>query len=109
MKRKLIFSLGILLFLGFVSVNCSAQSSTNDQRIVGTWVGTYNGKTDTYVFNANGSGTNTYDGKNYNFTYGVSIDGVIRIIADDYDETYKIYFSPDGRTLIFDKNIYRKK
>jgi hypothetical protein len=37
MKKNLIFVIGVLLFIGFVSVNCSAQSSNNDQRLVGTW------------------------------------------------------------------------
>ena len=58
MKRKLIFALWVLLFFDFISINCSAQSSTNDQRIVGTWVYTASiGQTYTLVFNANGSGT----------------------------------------------------
>jgi len=121
-KRKLIFALGILLFFGFIAINCSAQSSTNDQRIVGTWI--FNG-TDgtinfsfTYVFNANGTGTWTdthpnANPKNGNFIYGISLNGVISIVEEDgrsfwlSDET--IYFSPDGKTMILDRTIFRKK
>ena len=101
MKSKLIFVLGVFLFLGFASVNCGAQSSANDQRIVGTWVS----GNETLVFNANGSGT--VNGTN--FTYGLSFDGELILITDDESEVYKVYFSPDGRTLILDETVYRKK
>ena len=118
MKKKLIFALWILLFFGFVLVNCNAQSSTNDQRIVGTWVNT--GKSDdidytiTYVFNANGSGTWTsthpYDSpKNGTFTYGFSVTGEIISDGVGYSPRGKIYFSPDGRTMLIDNTFYRKK
>jgi len=126
MKRKLIFTLGTLLFFGFVSANCFAQSSANDQRIVGTWVGTRAGIhtddgtsiTETLVLNANGSGTITAaDGKGTStgtFTYGISSGGEINYIYSG-NSTYSsvrngtIYFSPDGKTLILNNNIYRKK
>jgi len=122
MKRKLIFTLGILLFFCFVSANCFAQSSTNDQRIVGTWIGTFTigdaSITETLVLNANGSGTVTaVDGKEIRtgtFTYGISLVGEINYIYSG-NSTYKsvrdgtIYFSPDGKTLILNNNIYRKK
>ena len=110
MNRKFIFVLGILLFLGFVSVNCSAQSSTNDQRIVGTWISTLDdGSSATLVFNANGSGTLTNLTGVRNFTYGISISGEI-IFVGEFNKNSKYYFSPDGRTLImFTNEIYRKK
>jgi len=124
MKRKLVFTLLILLLFNFVLANCSAQSSNNDQRIVGTWI--YNGTTDngtnysiTYVFNANGSGTftNTHPNLtgNYTFIYGISITG--EIIFSEVKGTGvrtissgKIYFSPDAKMLIIGENTaYRKK
>jgi hypothetical protein len=122
MKRKLLFALGILLFFCFVSANCFAQSSTNDQRIVGTWIGTYTigdtSITETLLLNANGSGTVTAaDGKGTRtgtFTYGISSGGEINYIYSG-NSTYTnlrdgtIYFSPDGRTLILNNNVYRKK
>ena len=112
MKRKVIFTIGIFLFFSFVAVNCSAQSSTNDQRIVGTWVGTDSrGDTITYVFNANGSGTFTDSGDSSGtrtITYGLSIDGGIKIVGS-YEG--KIYFSPDGKTLIFSftSTVFKKR
>ena len=110
MKRNLIFALGVLLFLGFVSVNCSAQSSTNDQRIVGTWIYTYGNHTITLVFNANGSGSiaySEYSSQNTNFTYGFSVSGEM---MSDNGPSGKIYFSPDGRTLFIGNNSpYQKR
>jgi hypothetical protein len=118
----LIFASGILLFFCFVSANCFAQSSANDQRIVGTWIGTYTvgdtSITETLALNANGSGTITAnDGKGIRtgtFTYGISPGGEINFIFSG-NSTYNnvrdgtVYFSPDGKTLILNNNIYRKK
>jgi len=129
MKRKLIFALGILLFFGFVSVNSFAQSSTNDQRIVGTWVGGVAGPsragsetpqtttTLTIVFNANGSGTCTFSsGQQGTFTYCVSITGEIIFLEKSGESGRmrdgKIYFSPDGKILYFETGlltVFRKK
>jgi len=109
MKKKLIFAIWILLFFGFVTVNCNAQSSINDQRIVGTWVCTSGGKTYTYVFNANGSGTLTAD-ISYTLTYGISLGGQISIVYSDGDtDVFMPYFSPDGKTFLKGTSIYRKK
>ena len=117
MKRNLIFALGFLLFFGFVTVNCSAQSSTNDQRIVGTWIYTGESYSYTLVFNVNGSGTFTVTGGNIpgegTFTYGISLEGKIYFVfSQNNQRTISgdiLYFSPDGRTLIFSGNVYRKK
>jgi len=107
------------LFFGFVSVNSFAQSSTNDQRIVGTWIWNDGNDTFTYVFNANGSGTFTYTGTISNltsgtFTYGISLTGEI-YISDQGDTrglvrgSEKIYFSPDGKTMMIRGGVFRKK
>jgi hypothetical protein len=112
MKRKLIFVLGILLFFGFVSVNCNAQSSTNDQRIVGTWVGILDGKSYTIVLNANGTGTEIYDGKTTNLFWGVSPNGEIfsTTSPDGNGGSYEKYsMSPDGRRMFIGKFMYQKK
>ena len=111
MKRKLIFALGILLFFCFVSSNCSAQSSNNDQRIVGTWTVTYrNNNTVTFVFNANGTGTATGSKGSDSFTYGVNLRGEMKLIYSDGSVlSWEPYFSPDGRTMIENLDIYRKK
>jgi len=121
MKRKFIFALGILLFFCFVSVNCNAQSSTNDQRIVGTWVYTLTDGgstyTFTYVFNANGSGTFTSSHpelKNGTFTYGISVTGEINFAEASGNSGLllggKIYFSPDGKTMFTGGDyVFRKR
>ena len=117
MKGKLILGVLVLLFSSF---SCFAQSSTNDQRIVGTWVnvstihnrntGTDTTITQTLVFNANGSGTftNSRDNTTNNFTYGVSVNGRI-MIQGDYNEDGEIYFSPDGRVMYIKYIMYRKR
>jgi hypothetical protein len=101
MKRKLIFVLGILLFFGFVSVNCYAQSSANDQRIVGTWVGIDNNNdSGTFVFNANGTGTG--DGKS--LFWGVSTNGEIYISYNSSGNSgtyFKFSMSPDGKRMFW--------
>ena len=125
MKGKLVLGFAVLLFFGFSSFSCFAQSSNNDQRIVGTWVYTdSDGDTFTYVFNANGSGTYkaTYTAASKagasaeeiaraeavkSFTYGFSVVGEM---MSDNGPSGKIYFSPDGRTLfISDPDPYRKR
>jgi hypothetical protein len=113
MKGK--FVLCFVILLVFSSFSSYAQSTNNDQRIVGTWMytGTDDGVTytTTIVFNANGSGstTETYRGETsiVTFTYGFSVDG--ELISDNGPRG-KIYFSPDGRTLfIGNRTPYRKR
>jgi hypothetical protein len=97
MKRKLTFVFGILVFFCFVSVNCSAQSSTNDQRIVGTWVSESGEQT--WIFNSNGTGSSSGN----SFTYGLRVnENTIIIIRGNHFEKWMHYFSPDGRTLILE-------
>lgn len=110
MKRKFIFVLGILLFFCIVAVNCSAQSSINDQRIVGTWVCSKGSDLITFVFNANGSGSITEGGGTDTFTYGISLTGEIKIVySGGSRRNVTLYFSPDGRTLILESDFFRKK
>ena len=106
MKGKKVLTLGFLLVFSFVAINCNAQSSTSDQRIVGTWI-TEDGFT--IVFNANGSGSYSGGGEG-TFTYGVSIDGELFSTIRDFNG--KIYFSPDGRTVFlrgFSTEPFRKR
>ena len=130
MKGKLVLGFVVLFVFGFSSFPCYAQSSNNDQRIVGTWTGSLPGwsqnATTTVVFNANGSGIIqiTYDGeiKELTFTYGISLGGDIKILGL-YEVSFGgvggisfslpqggiLYFSPDGKTLIIDNKVYRKR
>jgi len=120
MKKNLIIA---LLFFGFVSINCSAQSSVNDQRIVGTWVNNDLGNV-TIVFNANGSGSikviyhndikkEGFSDYEASFTYGISMTGLLRHTGYKSDGiidiTGTLYFSPDGKTLIFSNYAFRKR
>ena len=108
MKKKMIIALGVLLVFGFSSFPCYAQSSNNDQRIVGTWVS--EGNTLTFVFNANGTGTFTASRGSVNFSYAVSIDGELKMVGG-VSGTSKIYFSPDGRIMLMGTgdDVFQKK
>jgi len=82
-KGKLVFV--VLLLFCFSSFSCFAHSSSNDQRIVGTWISTdSNDFTITLIFNANGSVSVAYsdwsDGSG-NFIFGISLGGMICIIG----------------------------
>ena len=110
MKSKLVLVFAVLLFFGFSTFSCFAQSSNSEQRIIGTWV-SEDGKF-TFIFNANGSGTVTNPDwplpGPFTFTYGISITGEIRM-EGNYTENGKIYFSPDGRILIINSSAFRKR
>ena len=116
MKRKMVFLFLVLFVISTFS--CFAQSSSNDQRIVGTWIHTGdNNITMTLVFNANGSGSVVYSDwseGNENLTYGISSSGVINIRANqnwtrEQFSGATLFFSPDGRTLIINNRIFRKR
>jgi len=106
MKNKLVLCFAVLFLFGIASFSCYAQSSNNDQRIVGTWV-TENGQT--IVFNADGSGSVTnYIYSSANFIYGISLSGSLGCTISELNNQ-QIYFSPDGRTLIIRGNAFRKR
>jgi len=131
MKRNFVF---VLLFFAFSSFSCFAQSSNNDQRIVGTWICTDTGNSSdssyTLVFNTNGAGSykRIYTDRvkedarargisaeeiaageaEEQFTYGISITGSLGSTSSRI-HVKTLYFSPDGRTMIFDGKIYRKR
>ena len=133
MKRNLIFAFWVLLFFGFAVVNCVAQSSNNDQRIVGTWNISVEGITIPVVFNANGSGSSTFTDSRgtsvqYTFSYGIFLSGTIGFadfvgtsrnvfILGDFEfrlweflrSNSALFFSPDGRSLIIDGRILKKR
>ena len=112
MKGKLILGFVVLFVFGFPSFLCYAQSSSIDQHIVGTWVYSAEGYNSTLVFNANGSGSITRSWTNNGalqpFTFGISITGTLGS-SNSYIQGKEPYFSPDGRTMIFDGYVYRKR
>jgi hypothetical protein len=101
MKKKLVLFFMFLLVFGFSSFSCFAQSSSNDQRIVGTWVDVSG---NTLVFNANGSGS--WAGET--FTYGVSVAGILGCTEIFFNDQ-SVCFSPDGRTVVIKCEVYRKR
>jgi hypothetical protein len=118
--KKIFFIL--FIFCSISSFTCFAQSSNNDQRIIGTWSTTNYQGTFTIVFNANGSGTYSYNfnetylnmGPPYSnisqtFTFGISVLGELIASGQWSLSSTKIYFSPDGKILIIGTTIYNKK
>jgi len=107
MKTKVFFI--VVIFCMFTAC-VNAQTTSFEQRIVGTWVGTVRGETRTLVFNANGSGSVASNRGTDTFTFGVNVVGTVRIIyANEVDYNPSIFLSPDGRTMILDNEIYRKR
>lgn len=119
MKRKFVLLMFFMFFI-FSLFICFAQSSSNDQRIVGTWINMNDYGTITLVFNANGSGlikfiftkeakrTLGVSDTEESFTYGISITGLLTSTSDTING-YTPYFSPDGRTMILAEIVYQKR
>jgi len=104
MKRAVFFVALAMVLISF----CAAQSAANDaQRVVGTWVG----KDYTYVFNADGTGVRTHASSNYSDDFSFGIFGnIISIMYGSSSPSYpNVYFSPDGKRMIFDNKVYQKK
>ena len=113
-KRKiLIFVLvfGIILVGHDGSAGIYAQSSNNEQRLVGTWTNINNNST--IVFNSNG--TMTYGSDNYK--YGAAAYKLALYESSNKrgytDEVFEFFISTDGRTLILidtdgDAHVFRK-
>jgi hypothetical protein len=126
MRDKLVLGFVFLLVFGFPSFVCYAQSSDNEQRIVGTWTQTIkNSKGSVYsitvLLNTDGSGTATVsaNGKTREavFTWDISMPGLIDFVYSKNDTYhnptsggfYRYVLLPDGRTMILEDQIYRKK
>jgi len=108
MKKAVIFIVLAMVVIGF----CAAQSATDAQRLVGTWVSESEYQI-TYVFNANGTGTvSSGDDLNVNIFWGVSASGELLVINtkrsnSSWKDTF--YLSPDSRRMIIRSTIYQKK
>ena len=110
MKKTVIFVVLAMVLIG----SCTAQSTTADQRIVGTWTN----EGSTLVFNANGTETIEQGTEKWSLFYGISASGDIFIRVYDSrnrSETIsdKLFFSPDGRRMFIsfgrDTEMYQKK
>ena len=117
MRKVLVFLIVGFVFLGCSAQNADAQSANDAQRIVGTWIrnGTDRNRTVyTYTFNANGTcayyyrdaigNHNTLNGK-----YWVSGSKIIYTFNSDEAGVYDIYFSTDGRILVFNGRWYERQ
>ena len=102
-----------LLVFGFISISClNAQSSNNEQRLVGTWTSLLNNAT--LVFNSNGSVTGvdsimelvTY-GQGTTFSnYAAAGDKILFYTPNTTARiTFDYRVSSDGRTLILNVEI----
>ena len=109
MKKAVVFVVLTMVMIG----SCAAQNATADQRIVGTWIITYeDGRSATYVFNANGTGTRIdRDGETLKIFWGVSVSGEICISRYDNNSGnyYKYAISPDGRSMFIGSAMFQKK
>jgi len=99
MKIKSILFIGFLLLFGFISIGVFAQSSTSDQRLVGTWVwGSEEDDSFSLTFNANGTVINS-DGESVRW---FTTDNKIITMEDEDVQTFEYRLSPDGKTLFID-------
>jgi hypothetical protein len=105
MKKILVSIIGIFLLFGLTSINGFAQSSNNEQRIVGRWTS----DDDSWVFNSNG--TLIVEGE----TYKWFVNSAKMLILDNDDDIAlfcEFFLSSDGRTLLLvdeDKEVYLLK
>jgi hypothetical protein len=102
MKKACCFVVLAMLVIGF----CAAQSANDAQRLVGTWVSVDG--IQTYVFNANGTGTYTAGGETSNIFWGVSFSGQLCTYSDRLEREATFFLSPDGRRMIWGR-AYQKR
>ena len=93
MKRKALF---FLLFI-LVSISLFAQSSNNEQRLVGTWVCDLNGLR--WIFNSNSTFSGNISGEDISGKYAAVGDKIVLVIRD-YSIGGDFRISNDNITLI---------
>ena len=109
MKKAVVFVVFVMVVVG----SLAAQSANDAQKIVGTWI-SQDGKI-TFVFNANGTGSAEQGAEKLTLFYGIST--VVDMIYIQFykgnnfqsSTSYKLYFSPDGRRIFIDGEMYQKK
>jgi len=109
MKNKWFLGLGFLLVFSFFSAELFAQSSSNAQRLVGTWIDEDDIDFSLTLY-SNGTGSDI-DGDVFKW---FATDSKFTIIDEDGDmETFEYNLSPDGRRLFIiddgDVLIFKKK
>ena len=100
MKGKQILVFGLLLFFGFTAINCYAQSSNNEQRLVGTWIQEGPGSSNGTIWVFKSDGTLSIGDVN-TLKYVATVTVLYWYRTDtDFASTREYTFSADGRTLI---------
>jgi len=105
MKRNIFFSV-MMVFLLASCINgesANAQSSNNEQRLIGTWVAVTGG---TWIFNADGTGTGVPDDTRKSDIEKYKLFGnklAIFFNGGSYTSTvatYDFFISNDGKTIL---------
>ena len=97
MKRYLQLAFAAILVLGVLPSGLVAQSASNEQRIIGTWIDAND--VFVWVFNADGTGL-FYEGQYETpIKYGV-VENKIAIVFESETAVMDFVISSDGRTII---------
>jgi hypothetical protein len=98
MNKKIILGVMLVCLLVLTNMACFAQSSSNEQRLVGTWTNLYSAGR-TIIFNPNG----TLSGMDVGFIpthWAAAGDRLIVFIPNEKRALRYFHISSDGRTLI---------
>jgi len=100
MNKKLIWIFIVFIFFGLIPVNSYAQSTNNEQHLIGTWIN--NADNSRVVINSNGTITGLYWEGSRLEKFAAAGEKIILYIEDDNDYVLSGDFriSTDGRTLI---------
>ena len=107
--KKIISCAFVLLFLFFISINCFAQSSNNnEQRLVGTWISLHNSEY-TFTFNSNG----TISGEYFSQSNWAAAGDILLLFGrggnlSENISQRRFQISNDGRTLIINDRAFRR-
>ena len=115
MTRKLVLVLGFFLVFGFITDDCYAQASGNEQRLVGTWViETVAANFDfmsafdflisaVVTFNQNGTLLAILEDERIQGRWGVAENQIV-LTFSAFEQRFSLggefYISGDGRTMI---------
>jgi len=105
MKIKFFF---VIILICVISNGIFAQSSNNEQRIIGTWTvlmdDIHNLINSVWTFNSNGTGTTRLNGENITFNFIIAGP---KIFINLYEfGIFDINFSSDGRFVILSTERY---
>jgi len=94
MKTKMIAVLVVFALFCFFSAGLHAQTATDAQRIVGTWVAVGE---DSYTIVLNSNGTVSFNGESTRYAL---FPGLIAINFDGETVVFEYYFSNDNNSLL---------